>query len=175
MVTRAKQRLWITYANTRYRFGQLVQNEPSRFIEEIPEQSMDRSFAGGGSKNQLGGSKWGKSSAFDRMRGKNTDDGELGLPESGFVFCCFNNSYKISPAMFDVWMRLLQQVPNSVLWLLEGNATARQNLYNEAKRRGVAPSRLVFAPKVASSVHLSRHPPRAVRINIGNDAAPARQ
>ncbi|MFZ1259696.1 MAG: ATP-dependent DNA helicase, partial [Chitinophagaceae bacterium] len=67
-----------TYANTRYRFGQLVQNEPSRFIEEIPEQSMDRSFAGGGSKNQLGGSKWGKSSAFDRMRGKNTDDGESG-------------------------------------------------------------------------------------------------
>ncbi|MBL0230192.1 MAG: tetratricopeptide repeat protein [Moraxellaceae bacterium] len=83
--------------------------------------------------------------------------GELGLPESGFVFCCFNNSYKISPAMFDVWMRLLQQVPHSVLWLLEGNATARQNLYNEAKRRGVAPSRLVFAPKVASSVHLARH------------------
>ncbi|HQV55903.1 MAG TPA: 3'-5' exonuclease, partial [Chitinophagaceae bacterium] len=78
VVTRAKQRLWITYANTRYRFGQLVQNEPSRFIEEIPEQSMDRSFAGGGSKNQLGGSKWGKSSAFDRMRGKNTDDGESG-------------------------------------------------------------------------------------------------
>ncbi len=78
VVTRAKQRLWITYANTRYRFGQLVQNEPSRFIEEIPEQSMDRSFAGGGSKNQLGGSKWGKSSAFDRMRGKNVDDGESG-------------------------------------------------------------------------------------------------
>lgn len=51
VVTRAKQRLWITYANTRYRFGQLVQNEPSRFIEEIPEQSMDRSFAGGGSKS----------------------------------------------------------------------------------------------------------------------------
>ncbi len=59
--------------------------------------------------------------------------------------------------MFDVWMRLLQQVPNSVLWLLEGNATARQNLCDEATKRGVAPERLVFAPKVASSVHLARH------------------
>lgn len=78
VITRAKQRLWITYANTRYRFGQLVQNEPSRFIEEVPEQFMDRSFAGGGAKNQIGGSNWGKQSAFDRMRSKNVDDGESG-------------------------------------------------------------------------------------------------
>ena len=77
-ITRAKQRLWVTYANTRYRFGSLVQNEPSRFIEEIPEQFMDRSFAGGGAKNQVGGSKWGKGSAFDRMKGKYVDDGESG-------------------------------------------------------------------------------------------------
>ena len=68
VVTRAKQRLWITYANTRYRFGQLVQNDPSRFIEEIPEDYLDRSFAGGGSKNQ-GSSKWGSGSGSDRMRG----------------------------------------------------------------------------------------------------------
>ncbi len=78
VITRAKQRLWITYANTRYRFGQLVQNEPSRFIEEVPEQYMDRSFAGGGAKNQVGGSNWGKASAFDRMKAKNVDDGESG-------------------------------------------------------------------------------------------------
>ena len=78
VITRAKQRLWITYANTRYRFGQLVQNEPSRFIEEIPEQYMDRSFAGGGAKNQVGGSNWSKGSAFDRMKAKNVDDGESG-------------------------------------------------------------------------------------------------
>ncbi len=78
VITRAKQRLWITYANTRYRFGQLVQNEPSRFIEEVPEPFMDRSFAGGGAKNQIGGSNWGKQSAFDRMRSKNVDDGESG-------------------------------------------------------------------------------------------------
>ena len=77
-ITRAKQRLWITYANTRYRFGSLVQNDPSRFIEEIPEQYLDRSFAGGGAKNQVGGSKWGKASAFDRMKGKYVDDGESG-------------------------------------------------------------------------------------------------
>lgn len=68
VVTRAKQRLWITYANTRYRFGQLVQNEPSRFIEEIPEDYLDRSFAGGGLKNQSG-SHWGGGSGFDRMKG----------------------------------------------------------------------------------------------------------
>ena len=78
VITRAKQRLWITYANTRYRFGQLVQNEPSRFIEEVPEEYMDRSFAGGGAKNQIGGSNWGKASAFDRMKAKNVDDGESG-------------------------------------------------------------------------------------------------
>jgi len=78
VITRAKQRLWITYANTRYRFGQLVQNEPSRFIEEVPEQYIDRSFAGGGAKNELGGSKWNKGSAFDRMKGKYVDDGESG-------------------------------------------------------------------------------------------------
>lgn len=78
VITRAKKRLWISYANTRYRFGQLVQNEPSRFIEEVPEQYMDRSFAGGGATHQSSGSKWSKGSAFDRMRGKSSDDGESG-------------------------------------------------------------------------------------------------
>lgn len=66
VITRAKARLWITYANTRYKFGQLVQNEPSRFIDELPEQYLDRSFAGGGMRNQAGGLG---SSAFDRMHG----------------------------------------------------------------------------------------------------------
>jgi len=63
-VTRAKERLWLTYANSRYRFGQLVQNEPSRFIEEMPEESLDKSYAGGGARNH-GASQWG--SAFERM------------------------------------------------------------------------------------------------------------
>jgi DNA helicase II / ATP-dependent DNA helicase PcrA len=67
-VTRAKKNLWLTYANTRYRFGQLVQNEPSRFIEEMPEQHIDRSFAGGGARNQAY-NDYGNTSAFDRMNG----------------------------------------------------------------------------------------------------------
>src|SRR5882672_10465342 len=58
-ITRAKQRLWITYASTRYRFGSLVQNEPSRFIDELPEKYIDRSFAGGGARNQSSGSAIG--------------------------------------------------------------------------------------------------------------------
>jgi DNA helicase-2/ATP-dependent DNA helicase PcrA len=67
VITRAKKKLWITYANSRYRFGSLVQNEPSRFIAEIPETHLDKSYAGGGIKNQ--GSGFGSGSAFDRMRG----------------------------------------------------------------------------------------------------------
>jgi DNA helicase-2/ATP-dependent DNA helicase PcrA len=68
VITRAKHKLWITYANTRYKFGQLVQNEPSRFIEEIPNEFLDRGFAGGGIRNQTGTfNSWSAQSAFDRM------------------------------------------------------------------------------------------------------------
>ena len=67
VITRAKTRLWITYANTRYKFGSLVQNEPSRFIDELPEQFIDRTFAGGGMKNQ-----GPQGSAFERMQGWNS-------------------------------------------------------------------------------------------------------
>ncbi len=70
VITRAKQRLWVTYANTRYRFGQLVQNEPSRFITEIPEQCLDRSFAGGDSRNRLPNNR-DNTTAFDKMKGWN--------------------------------------------------------------------------------------------------------
>jgi DNA helicase II / ATP-dependent DNA helicase PcrA len=76
VITRAKKKLWITYANTRYRFGSIVQNDPSRFIEEIPDIYLDRSFAGGGARNQT--SNWQAGSAFDRMNrgfGSPTDDG----------------------------------------------------------------------------------------------------
>ena len=69
VITRAKTRLWITYANTRYKFGSLVQNEPSRFINELPEKFLDRSFAGGGTRNQGGVSAWGRSSGYERMNG----------------------------------------------------------------------------------------------------------
>jgi predicted O-linked N-acetylglucosamine transferase (SPINDLY family) len=80
-----------------------------------------------------------------------------GLPEQGLVLCCFNATYKILPAVFDVWMRLLLAVPGSVLWLAPGNATARANLQREAAARGVAPERLVFAPRVSLPEHLARH------------------
>lgn len=73
VITRAKQRLWITYANTRYRFGQLVQNDPSRFIEEIPEDHLDRSFAGGGTRSQ-GLNNWSGGNAFNRMKGWGYED-----------------------------------------------------------------------------------------------------
>ncbi|HEV2355731.1 MAG TPA: 3'-5' exonuclease, partial [Puia sp.] len=69
VITRAKEKLWITYANTRYRFGNLVQNEPSRFIDEIPAAFLDRSFAGGGARNQGGGLGGPSGSAYDRMHG----------------------------------------------------------------------------------------------------------
>jgi predicted O-linked N-acetylglucosamine transferase (SPINDLY family) len=82
---------------------------------------------------------------------------QLGLPPAGFVWCCFNNNYKITPRTFDGWMRLLGQVPDSVLWLLQDNATAAANLRREAQRRGVAAERLVFAPRMPLAEHLARH------------------
>jgi protein O-GlcNAc transferase len=82
---------------------------------------------------------------------------DAGLPQSGFVFCCFNNNYKIVPEMFDRWMRILGRVDGSVLWLLEDNAAAAVNLRAEAIARGIAPGRLVFAPRVALPDHLARH------------------
>ena len=82
---------------------------------------------------------------------------EAGLPDEGFVFCCFNNSFKISPADFDVWMRLLGQVKGSVLWLLESNPRVWANLGREAEARGIDPKRLVAAGRVSLEDHLARH------------------
>jgi protein O-GlcNAc transferase len=82
---------------------------------------------------------------------------KVGLPESGFVYCCFNNNYKITPKVFDVWMRLLTAVEGSVLWLLETGVEASRNLGLEAERRGVSLDRLIFAPRVQPDVHLARH------------------
>ncbi|MEH3145642.1 MAG: tetratricopeptide repeat protein [Methylobacterium frigidaeris] len=84
------------------------------------------------------------------------DRAAVGLPADGFVFCCFNNTYKITPAIFAVWMRLLAAVPDAVLWLFEGNAAARDNLQYEAGSAGIDPARLVFAPKLDSPEHLAR-------------------
>ena len=82
---------------------------------------------------------------------------EAGLPETGFVFCCFNNNYKIVPAVFALWMRLLARVEGSVLWLFEDNPAAARNLRREAARHGIAPERLVFAPRLPPDAHLARH------------------
>jgi predicted O-linked N-acetylglucosamine transferase (SPINDLY family) len=82
---------------------------------------------------------------------------QAGLPEPGFVFACFNNSFKITPRIFDVWMRLLKSVDRSVLWLLDDNPDATANLKREAEARGVPASRLVFAPRMKFEDHLARH------------------
>jgi protein O-GlcNAc transferase len=82
---------------------------------------------------------------------------ECGLPEQGFVFCSFNNSYKITPEFFDIWMRLLNKIEGSALWLLRGNAAVERNLRREAAARGVDPARLVFAEPIVLCEHLARH------------------
>ena len=82
---------------------------------------------------------------------------DMGLPEDGFVFCCFNNNFKITPCEFDIWMRLLTKVEGSVLWLKKANQWAKSNLQREAEQRGVDPSRLVFAENVSKVDHLTRH------------------
>jgi len=82
---------------------------------------------------------------------------ELGLPPAGFVFCCFNNNYKITPSTFDSWMRILQQVAHSVLWLLGDNATTENNLRAEASRRGIDAKRLIFARRLPLPEYLARY------------------
>ncbi|MCP1842166.1 protein O-GlcNAc transferase [Bradyrhizobium sp. USDA 4524] len=83
--------------------------------------------------------------------------GDVGLAPTGFVFCCFNNNYKITADMFDRWMRILGRVEGSMLWLLEANADSAANLRKEAVARGVAAERLVFAPRMSLPDHLARH------------------
>lgn len=83
---------------------------------------------------------------------------DFALPNVGFVFCCFNHHYKINPSVFDVWMRLLQKVAGSVLWLSDGSQIVKDNLCKEATARGVDPARLVFARRLDSMAeHLARY------------------
>jgi protein O-GlcNAc transferase len=82
---------------------------------------------------------------------------ELGLPQEAFVFCCFNNNYKITPGVFDTWVNILKAVDLSVLWLLEDNPSAATNLQKEASLRGLDPTRLVFAKRMDLTEHLARH------------------
>jgi len=82
---------------------------------------------------------------------------ELGLPPKGFVFCCFNKNYKITPRVFDCWMRILKKIEGSVLWLFEADGKAAASLRNEASARGVNAERLIFAKQLPRGEHLARH------------------
>ncbi len=82
---------------------------------------------------------------------------ELGLPKVGFVFCCFNNGYKITPSVFDIWINILKNVSGSVLWLLAGLPEATGNLRGEARARGIDTDRLIFAERAPLANHLARH------------------
>lgn len=82
---------------------------------------------------------------------------ELGLPEGFFIYCCFNNNYKLTPQIFNLWMRILLHVPRSVLWLLEDNILSKHNLQKEAMARGVSIDRLIFAQRLPNDQHLARH------------------
>jgi predicted O-linked N-acetylglucosamine transferase (SPINDLY family) len=82
---------------------------------------------------------------------------ELGLPLNGFIFCCFNNNYKILPATFEGWMRILKAVEGSILWLFQDNSWAAENLKKEAEKQGITPNRLVFAECLPLPEHLARH------------------
>jgi predicted O-linked N-acetylglucosamine transferase (SPINDLY family) len=82
---------------------------------------------------------------------------EAGLPAEGFVYCCFNNAYKITPEIFASWMRILAAVPGSVLWLLRNEEDAMARLRGAAQAQGVDPARLVFGPSLPSAQHLARH------------------
>jgi predicted O-linked N-acetylglucosamine transferase (SPINDLY family) len=81
---------------------------------------------------------------------------EMGLPETGFIYCCFNNNYKITPETFDCWMRILMTVEGSVLWLIQDNEAAEKNLKAEALKRGVSPDRIIFAKRLPLPEHLAR-------------------
>jgi predicted O-linked N-acetylglucosamine transferase (SPINDLY family)/SAM-dependent methyltransferase len=94
---------------------------------------------------------------------------ECGLPEGGFVFCCFAGGYMIASDMFGLWLRLLQSVPGSVLWLLESNSLMRENLRRKAASLSIDPARLVFAPKLEPAAHLARHR----HADLSLDTAPA--
>ena len=82
---------------------------------------------------------------------------EMGLPEDGFVFCCFNKSFKITPDVFAIWMRLLHKIDGSVLWLFVDNPAAAKNLRAEARARGITDNRLVFADRMDHADHMARH------------------
>jgi predicted O-linked N-acetylglucosamine transferase (SPINDLY family) len=93
---------------------------------------------------------------FRTKTGRTFTRAMLGLPEDAFVFCSFNNNYKIDPKIFDIWCRLLNRVPDSVLWIMADNKLAMENLKAEATKRGVAEGKLIFTPRCSLADHISR-------------------
>ena len=93
-----------------------------------------------------------KLNVSDKVQSRN----KLGLSPNQFVFCCFNNAYKITPEIFSSWMRILHKTGESELWLLANNDMTIENLKNEAVKQGISEKRLVFAPYVSLSEHLNR-------------------
>lgn len=83
---------------------------------------------------------------------------DFGLPDEGFVFANFNSHYKFYPTLFAIWMRLLRQIPGSVMWFMSGTKTSQKNLKREAQARGVDPDRLIFSDTIAHPRHLARLP-----------------
>jgi predicted O-linked N-acetylglucosamine transferase (SPINDLY family) len=92
----------------------------------------------------------------ERLIGPRPSRQDCGLPEDAFVFCCFNNNFKFSPEVFGAWMRILQRVPGSVLWIVADNQVVRQNLLAEAAKYGVAAERIYFAGRVPPADYLAR-------------------
>ena len=92
-----------------------------------------------------------------RIADKSFTRAEVGLPEDAFVLCCFNQAVTINPNIFDLWMRFLRNINNSVLWLLADNVTATRNLKREARNRGISEDQLIFAPRLPMADHLARH------------------
>jgi predicted O-linked N-acetylglucosamine transferase (SPINDLY family) len=94
---------------------------------------------------------------------------KLGLPQDAFVFCCFNSNHKIRPLVFDVWMRLLAQLPDSLLWIRDGNTAMNERFRAEARNRGIDPSRLHFAGRMQS---FARHLGRQAQADLFLDTWP---
>ena len=109
-----------------------------------------------GESCQLTGGWWPAEIPWEIAEGASTRSA-YGLPDDAFVFCCFNASYKITPPMFSVWMRLLQAKPRSVLWLGFTDSVTQDNLRREAAQRGIGPERLLFAPREPMAGYLARH------------------
>ena len=81
---------------------------------------------------------------------------DFGLPEDSFIYCSFNNNYKITPDIFDTWMNILKKVDNSVLWILKSNEIASKNLKKEAEKKGIDEGRIIFADFLPNDEHLKR-------------------